>query len=342
MSIPTSTFASVQRPERSERPQSVSFDYSKVLLPPREGRIQVVSVETVIDQRYGKPRYNYRKVRLNTVWIVPGWEKAIRGTKEEQDAFRMKGHGKFFTLEYNPVCSAPGVNARGEATQESGLYTLFRIAFNDGEPLTDQQMGRDLNDEQLAEWAALYNRAMAGEEGALKRYAELYPYASVPRLKKDEFDEEGESPISGIEDARVRYAAFRVAEMLNAIAYKKMQFFAIPETKLRVKDDPKGRYKKGDKYNRIASITAVVPDDERLPDYEPYPRPRDPREDADDPDITCDECGERLRGYARSVDGKWVTNTQAAEESEERYGKVLCGRCIKQRKRADAGEYAPF
>lgn len=245
---------------------------------------QLIKIEDFKDEKYGKPEYDYMKIRFLFVLLQPGAEDA--DTKEAQDRLRNKGHGKYFSLETHPICSPPGRNRKtGESTKPSNLYELLRIMANGGEPLTPEQLGMDAETKKL-------------------------PPAQ-----------------------RVQVAAERLNGMLIDLENAKTQVYGMLEVKVN------GR---GEKYNRLSKVIDVVPEDERLADYKPFPRPVDPREADDDPDLNCENCGNHIRGYERRVDGEWVDNRTAAEQSRENYGEVLCGACIYKRKQEQETEEAPF
>lgn len=262
--------------------RKASFKYP--VLRPGQYTLQLIRIEDFKDEKYGKPEYDFMKIRFLFVLLQPGAEDAT--TKEAQDRLRQKGHGKYFSLEMHPICSPPGRNRKtGESTKPSNLYELLRVMVNGGEPLTPEQLGLDAETKKL-------------------------PAAQ-----------------------RVQVAAERLAAMLTDLEARKPQVFGMLVQKVNTR---------GEKYNKLKEIVDVVPDDERLPDYKPFPRPVDPREEDDDPTIICESCGERVRGYERRVDGEWVDNRTAAEQSKENYGEVLCGACIYKRKQEMETEEAPF
>ena len=317
MSVNTAAFK--RNGPQSEAPRKY-FDYSKVVVSHRtQGIFQLMSFTQYEDRKYGKPEYAFLKIRANFVYVVPNWEKAIEGTKEQQDAMRLKGHGHPFSLEFNPVVS-PAYQRKNprdgsmETTKPSSLYEFLRIGVNDGEPLTDEQLGRDLvplrgqpNAQQksaLEGWMRDFNAALC-DEGVLEEFNAKYPYGLV----KDYRGNLNEAPIESLEEAMVRYPGFRLAQMLNMLEKTKAQFYATPVQKIRAD---------GSKYVKLAGVTSLVPPEERLPTYFPYPRPKDPREEADDPSVVCSVTGERIRGW----EGKegWVTNAAWAAKQREVLG----------------------
>lgn len=355
MAVNTAAFKrNAQQSEGAPRRQF--FDYSGVVISHRtQGIFQLTSFRQFEDKQYGKPEYGFIKIRANFVYVLPGWEKALDGTKEQQDAMRLKGHGHPFSLEFNPVVSPAGQrkNAKTgkmEATKPSGLYEFLRIGVNDGDPLTDEQLGRDLvplrgqpNAEQkkgLEAWMSAFNAALT-DEAALTAFNEQYPYGLV----KDYEGNLNEAPIESLAEAMVRYPAFRLAQMLNMLERTKAQFYATPVQKVRAD---------GTKYVKLTGVTAIVPQDERLETYRPYPRPKDPREAADDPSVVCSVTGEVIRGW----EGKegWMTNAEwAAKQAEvlgegfrlehngETYAPPFSPRFYAMaREQARGGEEAPF
>src|SRR5262249_47353665 len=124
-----------------------------------------------------------------------------------------------------------------------------------------------------------------------------------------------------LHEAKVYYAAEALMKLLAQLEADRPRVFGMLEQK--VKGD-------GTKYNKLTKIVSVVPEDEveDYADYHPYARPVDPRTANDDESIVCEECGEQTHGYERRSDGAWVSNVEAAKQSEAKHGKVLCGRCI--------------
>lgn len=97
--------------------------------------------------------------------------------------------------------------------------------------------------------------------------------------------------------------------------------------------------------NRVQRVIGRVPEEDQLPPFRYAERAADPRSASDNPDLSCEDCGTHLTGYelSRGEDaGKWVSNTEAAQHSTERYGKALCGRCISQVKQARNAGGMPF
>lgn len=320
MAVNTGAFKREAQANANQRGGRQFYDYSKVTVSHRtQGIFQLTSVKSYEDREYGNPAYGFLKLRVNFVYVVPGWEAAIDGTAEEQEKFRLKGHGKPFSLDFNPVVSPAGQRknpktGKMEAAKPSNLYEFLRIALNDGDPLTEEQMGRDLvphtgqpNATQkaaLTTWMNAFNAALDSAE-AFDAFNESYPYGLV----RDYEGNINEEPIGSLAEAIVRYPAFRLAQMLNKLEKTKAQFYATPVQKLS---------KSGEKYVKLTGVTAIVPDDERLETYRPYPRPRDPREEADNPEVRCTITGEALRGW-EGKDG-WVTNEKWAEMQAELFG----------------------
>jgi hypothetical protein len=311
--VPINTAAVKRTPSQTAAPARSYYDYSKVLLRPTQQVFQLTSLKSFVDDRFGNERYGNVKLRINFVLVLPGWQRA--STQAEQDALRLKGHAKPFSLEFNPVCSPPGINAKTkESTKPSGLYEFLRIVINDGDPLTDEQLGRDLvpargnpskeQKEALSEWMALFNAALTSKE-ALAAFNETYPYGLVA-------NREGvieETPVEDLADAMVRYPAFRLAQMLNKLEQTKVQVYATPTVKVNTR---------GEKYNKLTGVTSVVPDDERLETYRPFARPKDPREEADNPEVVCSVTGEAIRGW-EGREG-WLTNEDWAAKQVEVLG----------------------
>jgi hypothetical protein len=89
--------------------------------------------------------------------------------------------------------------------------------------------------------------------------------------------------------------------------------------------------------NRLSKISGRVPEDEVLPSWRKLGRVADPREADDTPNIFCEVSGEAIHGYELTFGkdaGKWVSNSEAAAASKERYGKVLSPSEIAKAKRA--------
>lgn len=87
---------------------------------------------------------------------------------------------------------------------------------------------------------------------------------------------------------------------------------------------------------KVKYVVGPVPDDERLPAYQPREKDADPREVNDDPTLNCERCGNHIRGYAKTKDNAWVSNTEAAAQSKSKHGFAGCGKCIAAEKRAKA------
>lgn len=285
---------------QTKAPQRHGFDYSSVILRAVQGIWQLQAVLDHKDEEYGKPEYGYMKIRFRFVRLVPGAEKAV--TEEEQNRFRQMGHGKFLPLDVNPICSAPGTLANGEASKASSLYNLLTVLLNDGEPLTDEQLGK-ADDATIRAWLVEYGKR------------------------------EGAPPVKTISlpMARAIYAGEKLLETLQALAERKPQVYATPQTKTSKRT--------GNKYNVLPKIDALVPPEAQVPGgWRPFERPRDEREADDDENLLCAQCGRRTRGYERRDNKEWVGNRKAAESSIEQFGVVLCGVCIWKRRKADAGE----
>lgn len=279
--------------------------------------LQLLKIESFQDMKYGKELYNWMRVKFLFVVLVKGWEKAR--TKEEQDRFRNRGHGMFLSIEVHPSVAAPGRNSKGEKTLPSNLYELLRVMLFDGEPLTKAQMGildpKDKGDlEKLDAYVREFN-ASADEHN--KTAAKDEQIAHINR-----------------ETGLVYYAAERTQAMLNELEATKPIVYGMVEQKLK-KDNVT-------KYNKLTKVVSLVmDDDEQRPEaYKPYGKPYDSREDEDDPDLSCEECGQHIRGYEMRKDGSWVSNTKAAEGSREKWGKALCGSCAWKHKQEELE--APF
>lgn len=111
--------------------------------------------------------------------------------------------------------------------------------------------------------------------------------------------------------------------------------FVRPQVHIYIKQTKTGR-------NYVSQIIGIVPEEDRLPAFRYLERPADPRTANDDPDLNCEDCGNHISGYERRMGehaGSWVSNTEAAQHANEKYGKTLCGKCISQVKqqRAVAG-----
>lgn len=72
----------------------------------------------------------------------------------------------------------------------------------------------------------------------------------------------------------------------------------------------------------VASVIGAVPEDELLPPYRQLERPRDPREDDDDPTIVCSVTGQQIRGWEGNT-GEWIPNYKWAEMQAEIFGDFL-------------------
>lgn len=269
------------------------FDYKSVILKQRQGIWQLRGIKEVEDEKYGDPKYGFKKLEFLFVHVVPGAEAAMEGTVDEQNAWRAKGHGKLLSLTVNPVVSPPGKNAKtGEATSPSNLYNILCVLLNDGEPLTDEQLGRG-SDDAVKTWMKEYNSQV-----------------------------EPEHQLKDLPTARVYFEAFYRAEQLNKLAEEQPQVYATPVTKTSAS---------GAKYNRLEKIDALVPPEQQAPKFEYYPIPVDPRE-AKDEVILCADTGAKIRGYENRK-GDWVTARQAADHAIEKYGRPLCAKRIYELKR---------
>lgn len=113
-------------------------------------------------------------------------------------------------------------------------------------------------------------------------------------------------------------------------AFEGQQFYAFLEP-VAGKPTPKVKY-----------VVGPVPAEEQLPPYQPREKDADPREATDDPDLACERCGNHIRGYAKSKDNTWVSNTEAAASSKQKYGFAGCGKCIAAEKRARSTTQVPF
>jgi hypothetical protein len=305
---------------KSEKPKG--YDYSKVVLRPFQGIFWLKDIIDVKDEEYGDAKYGWMKVEYRFIYLVPGAEKAT--TKEEQDKFRSMGHGKMLSVKTNPICTAPFTKDDGEGGKASGMYNLHRILLAQPQTMEDEMVLDELTPEQMGEepedeikaWVARYNKAVeAGDEATMAEMSELTP--------KD-FSEAAELLAVKLtkETGKKRYAAAVLARTIKALEAEHPQVYATPATKTSKKT--------GNKYNilSVAGVAGRVPADAEIKGgYQPYERPTDPREEGDDPNLTCAICGKHTRGYERRVDQKWVSNRDAAKTSIEKKGEVRCAAC---------------
>lgn len=243
---------------RKDKPASGRTYYEYPVLRAGMYRFEVVSITDLESKKKGRAEYGNKVIRVKARLLVAGAENAT--TAAEIDAFKRKNHGRIFHLDVQPVVSPPGRNAKG-VTNASTLYEIIRVLCNDGEALTDWQLGRD------AETAAL-------------------PHAQ-----------------------RLYQAGSRTSAMLQELVDTKVQFDGMVTQ--FVFDD-------GHKDNFLREIVSRIPDEEKYPAYQPFERPRDPREDEDDISVECSITGLPLRGW----EGKegWVTNTEWAVMQRDFFG----------------------
>lgn len=185
--------SSFRRPAPAPRESAPRERVEYPVLRKRQGIWQLIKVEDITDEQFGDERYGFVKIQLTFVHLVPGAAEAT--TPEEQAKYRKMGHGKWCSIKCNPIVSPPGKNNKGEATNPSTLYELFRVMLNGGEPLTDEQMGR-------------------ADEATLKAYAK-------------------EHGITDLAQAAVDYAADKMAEQLDALERARPQVYATPEIKIK-------------------------------------------------------------------------------------------------------------
>ena len=259
---------------------------------PTQVTAQLIKTDLVKDENYGDERYGFMKIRLTYVILVPGAEDA--STAEEQERFRQQQHGRWFSREHSPIVSPPGKNAKG-VTQASNLYNELCVLLNDGDPLTDAQL-RKLSQSELKKWMADYNEGKPAEE----RISDLY-------------------------EAQVYHSMETMALLLEEVERRKPQVTALIGVKAKKTD-------LSQKYNRLESILSLVPEDERLPDWKPFERPYDPREENDNPLVFCSVSGERLRGWEGNEG--WMSNEEWAEKQVEKLGEDF-------RLVVDGKEYSP-
>ncbi len=281
------------------------FDYSKVLLPKVQIPFQITDVLEVEDKTYGKPQDNFLKIQFVIIGIVPGAENAT--TKAEQDAFCARGHGIRRSVEVRPACTPPGrrknkETGKYETLNPSGLYVALCELINNGEPLTDEQMGL-LSDAELKAFMAKWNA------------------------------ENPDDKVSDLREAQDLHSSIVVGQHLERIKAEKPFVYVTPAIKTKVnergqaiKDQETG---KPIQYNRFPKIDALIPPELvealGLVPYRPYPDPRTLGE----PTILCERCETReLHGY-ENYEGTWVTQDEAIAHAVENYGGKFCGLCIR-------------
>ncbi len=322
-------YASLLRTAEPKDQKRNGFDYNAVLLRPIQGIWQLHSIKDYKDERFGKPEYGFMKVRYVFVRIIEGADKAT--TEAEQTKFRQLGHGKFLSIEVNPVCTPPRLSAKGETMKASGMYNLHCVLLNDGDPLTEEQLG-EADDATVKSWVAVYNAASeAGDHAKLADISGMgvEDFLAVPA----EVGLRGK--IEGAKYSRARYAAAILGRQIAAIEAAHPQVYATPDTKTSV--EKPGRPSR--KYNVLRKVDSLVPADAAIEGgYKPFAKPYDEREADDNPLITCADCGRPTRGYERRVDQVWVSNEQASATSIEKFGRVVCGSCFVAAKAAQEAE----
>lgn len=272
------------------------YNYDSVVLRPIQGVWQLWDIKEVVDEKNGDAKYGYKKIAYDFIHIIPGAEAAMNASEDEQNKWRAKGHGKRLRIKVNPLCSPPRPNPTDptKSLRSSSMYELHCILLNDGEPLSDEQLGR-VSDSEALKWAAEYNKGQSADR-----------------------------QIAGVETARAYYAAFHLVDTLETLKASKPKVYATPGVVTSKAT--------GEKFNVLDKVDALVPADAGVPDFRYFPRPTDPREAQDDPSVKCGVCASTIRGYENNK-GEWVSNTQAATAATERYGQPMCGKCIAAHKR---------
>jgi hypothetical protein len=157
MTIDAATFASNRQP----RGEAVKRSYPQPEIEDGPAVTQLVSIQTVVDEKRGKEIYGNRMVEVKFVLLVPGAENDPAGAQKA-------GHGKPFWKKFHPNVSAGGLNSKGEKMAPSGLYEFLRIAINAGKPLTAAQLGK-ADDDTLKAFQT--KRGLASVEVARSVYA---------------------------------------------------------------------------------------------------------------------------------------------------------------------------
>lgn len=276
--------------------------YTYPVLPARQKVWQVKGWRQFYDPNFGKDTLGFMRVGIKCVCLVEGADEANSASEAEQNVFRAKGHGMHLDLEVHPVISPPGFNkAKNTKLSASGLYTLISTVFYDGEEIPLADIGR-LTPAELKSWM---------DENAAQVDAWVAEYR--------ESLEEGEELPARAEIARLMLPASKMVGFLDRMVAEKVQVLAKPEVKTRTNDSRDGRFKAGDKYNRLSRVDERVSDRERLPDYRPFQKPADPREVNDNPLVLCSVTGEQIRGWENSK-GEWVSNNDWADLQIEKLG----------------------
>jgi hypothetical protein len=288
------TPSALVRPSSAAQASKKAYYDYPYIKRPTTGIFEIIKIEEKTDEKYGDEKYGFIKLNVLLRRVIPGWEKAL-DSKAEQEVFLQKGHGQLFSVEFNPVFSPPGVNrTTGEPTKESSLYGFIKNVYFDGETPTPAQLGDEVSAEALHAWVAEYNKANPD--------AKIEPSQAKPYYK---------------------------AQIVSDILAKLVAEKRFVQASIEPKTSAAGR-----QYNRVKTVIGSVAADEAPEHFQFYPAPVDPREENDDKDLNCAQCGSHIRGYERRVDGVWVSNTEAAEASEETYGEPLCGKCVWAAKQA--------
>lgn len=277
-----------------------TFDWKSVRIDTDDKVIlQLMEVEDYIDTEYGNPEDDYRKIRLKWNVVIPGWEEAMWASEEEQNAFRVQGHGKLVSTEYNPKATRPGINkAKGTATNASNLYKDLTAIL--GREPSDEELGLNASKQELATFTAEWNAA-AQAHNAQTRNEDEYQLVITTDFQ-----------------AQVLFQAQKLRELLNRLEQEKPFVYADLEERVAKKS--------GNTYYRVEKLKKFT-GKTKPASYQLYPKPMDPREEGA-PVISCEvDPTQRVRGYENN-EGEWVSAEEAAEASRKRYGKVMSGLTI--------------
>jgi hypothetical protein len=264
-----------------------------------------------------RPRFQYPLLRAGQYQF-----QLLSITDYVDERFGKDAYGKV-RLRFRFVLLVPGADAviNGTKAEQEAMMLKHHGRFYDVEVHPVCSPATRKRDDSIQQASNLYLLlSILVNDGEDLRPEQYGQNASEATLKAFA----AENGIS-LAEAKVAYPGHVLAELLNNVEASKPQVFATLAQKVNGK---------GEKVNKIKEVVSLVQEDDRLPDYVPFSMPRDPREASDDPDLHCEECGRQLRGYERSNDKVWVSNTEAAAQSAERYGKPMCGKCIKAAKTA--------